>query len=36
MIGAYRGFFAASCGAAAAFIGLLFVALSFIDNEKPI
>jgi hypothetical protein len=31
---AYRGFFAASVGASAAFIGLLFVALSFIDNAK--
>ena len=29
----YTGFFAASAGAAAAFIGLLFVALSFIDGE---
>jgi len=34
MIEAYRGFFAASAGAAAAFIGLLFVALSFIDAAK--
>ena len=34
MIEAYRGFFAASAGASAAFIGLLFVALSFIDSEK--
>ena len=32
MIGGYIAFFAASAGAAAAFIGLLFVALSFIDN----
>lgn len=34
MIDSYRGFFAASTGASAAFIGLLFVAVSFIDNEK--
>lgn len=34
MIEAYRGFFAASVGASSAFIGLLFVALSFIDIEK--
>lgn len=34
MIEAYRGFFAASAGASAAFIGLLFVALSFIDDER--
>lgn len=34
MIEAYRGFFGASAGASAAFIGLLFVALSFIDSEK--
>lgn len=34
MLEAYRGFFAASAGASAAFIGLLFVALSFIDSGK--
>ena len=34
MIDAYRGFFAASAGASAAFIGLLFVAISLIDGEK--
>ncbi len=34
MIDGYRGFFAASTGASAAFIGLLFVALSFIDSER--
>jgi hypothetical protein len=32
VISAYTAFFAASAGAAAAFIGLLFVALSFIDS----
>lgn len=32
MIEGYRAFFAASTGASAAFIGLLFVALSFIDS----
>ncbi|HSW79629.1 MAG TPA: hypothetical protein VLG47_02525 [Candidatus Saccharimonadales bacterium] len=32
MIEGYRAFFAASAGASAAFIGLLFVALSFIDS----
>lgn len=34
MIETYRSFFLASVGASAAFIGLLFVALSFIDSEK--
>jgi hypothetical protein len=34
MLAAYQGFFAASTGASAAFIGLLFVTLSFIDNER--
>lgn len=34
MMDGYREFFAASTGAAAAFIGLLFVALSFIDGAK--
>jgi hypothetical protein len=34
MFDAYRGFFAASAGASAAFIGLLFVALSFIQTEQ--
>ena len=34
MIEAYRGFFGASATAAAAFLGLLFVALSFIDAER--
>lgn len=34
MIDGYRGFFAASAGASAAFIGLLFVALSYIDSER--
>ncbi|MGH7142350.1 MAG: hypothetical protein ACREF5_02680 [Candidatus Saccharimonadales bacterium] len=34
MIDAYRSFFTASAGASAAFIGLLFVAVSFIDSEK--
>jgi hypothetical protein len=34
MIDDYRSFFAASSGASAAFIGLLFVALSFIDSEN--
>jgi hypothetical protein len=34
MIEAYREFFVASVGASAAFIGLLFVALSFIDDEN--
>lgn len=33
MVSGYTAFFAASAGAAAAFIGLLFVALSFIDAE---
>jgi hypothetical protein len=33
MTSGYTAFFAASAGAAAAFIGLLFVALSFIDSE---
>ena len=34
MFDAYRGFFTASAGASAAFIGLLFVALSFIDEAN--
>lgn len=34
MIDIYDNFFVASVGASAAFIGLLFVALSFIDDEK--
>jgi hypothetical protein len=34
MIGSYYEFFSASASASAAFIGLLFVAVSFIDNEK--
>jgi hypothetical protein len=34
MFDAYRGFFTASAGASAAFIGLLFVALSFIDAAQ--
>lgn len=34
MFDAYRAFFAASVGASAAFIGLLFVALSFIDSAQ--
>ncbi len=34
MFEAYRGFFAAGAGASAAFIGLLFVALSFIDTAQ--
>lgn len=34
MIDAYRGFFGASATASAAFIGLLFVAVTFIDSEK--
>jgi modulator of FtsH protease len=34
MTEAYQDFFLASVGASAAFIGLLFVALSFIDDEK--
>ncbi|HSX44961.1 MAG TPA: hypothetical protein VLF39_02510 [Candidatus Saccharimonadales bacterium] len=34
MVEAYRGFFAASTGASAAFIGLLFVAVSFIESAS--
>ena len=34
MFSDYESFFAASTGASAAFIGLLFVALSFIDSAK--
>lgn len=34
MVETYRNFFIASTSASAAFIGLLFVALSFIENEK--
>lgn len=34
MIEAYQNFFLASVGASAALIGLLFVALSFIDSEQ--
>lgn len=34
MVDVYRDFFVTSVGASAAFIGLLFVALSFVDDEK--